>query len=346
LGIDEEEADKEDFHFICDSCRRRESTAADQQHPRTIKIKATRQEKPTSPHSDQTVVSSATSQQQRGQLVVELQSRPSAGPADGFEPLPPAIGKGSVNDGVSGMESARQSSPIQGNLFSSPHPNLPPVGRQPLRPGPHDLSASNAIGDGNGTMGVDSKSTASTDALSPLAGSGSGVPSPSKQPHRPPSPPTKTSTFAPAPAAGLVPSLPAQNMNGMTSSPATSLPHLTPSQPGDARSDPAACGTSPLPPSSAGLSPTKHSPPVPRFQQLQISGGANGIAASAVGGAQPSAAVFPPTAALSPSPRQPILTPPVKPLDPVRVPPPQSPQGMQTPKLVPSSSPRLGPQSG
>jgi hypothetical protein len=127
----------------------------------------------------------------------------------------------------------------------------------------------------------------------------------------------------------------------MTSSPSMGLSHLTPAQSRDARSDHAASGSSPLPPPSGGLSPTKHSPPVPRPQQ-QVNGGANGAAAPLVaGGVQPPSAVFPPVAALSPSPRQQILTPPVKPVEPVRVPPQQLPQDGQTPKLVPSSSPRL-----
>jgi hypothetical protein len=359
LGIDEQEADQEDFHFICNSCRRREDDANDPR-PRTIKIKVNRHQEPGSPPGKQVPQQGATaSQQLRAQLVVELQARPSSGLLDGSEPSQPAtpnqleqaIGSISIKDDVSGSEHAQQSSTAPGsNPFSAPHPSLLPLGRQPAaRSDAHNSAPGNnptllPIGDDR-TTGLVAKAAVSSDALSALAGSGSGGPSPSKQPQRPPSPPTKTSTSAPVPSNGPASSFSAENISSMTSSPSMALSHLTPAQSRDARSDHAASGSSPLPPPIGGLSPTKHSPPVPRPQQ-QVNGGANGTAAPLVaGGVQPPSAVFPPVAALSPSPRQQILTPPVKPAEPVRVPPQQLPQDGQTPKLVPSSSPRLDAKS-
>lgn len=208
------------------------------------------------------------------------------------------------------------------NPFSSPHPSLLPPDRQPTKPGTHNPASSGPTpvpsGDDEGRPGLVDGAAEPSAVPSMLAGSGSGS-SPSKQAHRPPSPPTKTPLPAPATSAWLEPSVSAENINGMASS-SIALPHFTPTQSRQARSDAAA--SSPLPPPSGGLSPTKQSPPVPQNQQANS--GSNPVA-TPLATAQPPAAVFPPTAALSPSPRQQILTPPVKPVDPVRVPPEQGP---------------------
>ncbi|KAK4158206.1 hypothetical protein C8A00DRAFT_39583 [Chaetomidium leptoderma] len=368
LGIDEREADGEDFHFICSSCRRPREDAANDPRPRMIKIKVNRHQGPGAPPREQAAEESATTAQQPpAQLVVELQSRQRAAPGAGVQepyaspslqpatpsPLEQTMTSSSANELVSGPEHIQPSSASQGyNPFSSPHPSLLPPGRQPAKPGAHNLTPANPApfptSNDDGKTGLVAKSATSSGALSALAGSGSGGSSPSKQPYRPPSPPTKTSTSAPATSNGLAPSLPAENTSGLTPSPSMGLPHPTPAQPRDPRSDHAASGSSPLPPPSGGLSPTKHSPPVPKPQQQQTNGASNGAQTTPlVGvGAHPSSAVFPPTAALSPSPRQQILTPPVKPADPVRVPHQQLPQDLQTPKLAPSSSPQLDAQSG
>jgi hypothetical protein len=361
LGIDEQEADQEDFHFICTSCRRREDAASDP-HPRMIKIKVNRPQEPESPASEQAEESTATFQQPRAQLVVELQSRPSTDLLDdGSKPSravpspsvqePPALqsaqpitSSNSANNAVPGPKHIQESSAGQGNNpFSSPHPSLLPPGRQAVKSGSPNLAPGKLThlpaGDGDGKTGLVAKSAVSGGVLSALAGSGSGGSSPSKQAHRPPSPPTKTSPSAPAASNGFAPSLSTENISSMTSS-SMGLPHLTPAQSRHARSDQAASGSSPLPPPSGGLSPTKNSPPAPRPQQ-HINGVANPAATPLVGGAHPPSAVFPPVPALSPSPRQQILTPPVKPAEPVKVPPQQLPQGTQTPKLVASSPPRL-----
>jgi hypothetical protein len=262
-----------------------------------------------------------------------------------------AAGGSSVNEVVPGSEHNQRLPVTQGNNpFSSPHPNLLPPYQQEANSGTPDPTlghtASLPTGDDDEKTRLVAKPAVSSGALSALAGSGSGGSSPSKQSHRPPSPPTKTSPSATAPSNGPAPSLSAENTSSMTTySAPMALPHLTPAQSHNARSDHAASGSSPLPPPSGGLSPTKHSPPVPRPQQQQVNGGANGAGTPLLGGAHPPSGVFQPVAALSPSPRQQILTPPVKPAEPVRIPPQQVPQGVQTPKLVPSSSPRLDAQS-
>lgn len=370
LGIDEQEADQEDFHFICSSCRRREDAANDPR-PQKIKIKVNRHPDPASAPSEQTADEGETaSQQPRTQSVVELQAQPSSNLLDGSKPSG-AIPRPSMQEpsAVQSLQPGAQnpnlpeqvirSSPVNGgppqstvilgnNPFSSPHPSLPPISRQPVKSSARNLSPENRallpIGDDEGKTELVAKPAVSSGALSMLAGNGSGGSSPSKQPHRPPSPQTRMSPSVPVSSNGLAPSFSTELTNNMTS-PSIGLQHLTPAQSRDARSDQAMSGSSPLPPPSAGLSPTKHSPPVPRPKQ-QADGGANGTASPLLGGTQPPSAVFPPVASLSPSPRQQILTPPVKPADPVRVPPQQPPQGMQTPKLSPSSPPRLDARSG
>jgi hypothetical protein len=256
----------------------------------------------------------------------------------------------SVNEVVPGPEHNQRLPVSQGNNpFSSPHPSLLPPYQQHADSDTPNPTAGHtpplSTGDDDEKTRLVAKRAVSSGAPSALAGSGSGGSSPSKQPPRSPSSPTKTSTSATGPLDGPAPSLSAENTSSMTtSSGPMDLPHLTPAQSRTARSNHPASGSSPLPPPSGGLSPTKHSPPVPRPQQQQINGAANG-AGTPLGGALPLTGVFPPVAALSPSPRQQILTPPVKPAEPVRVPP-QVPQGVQTPKLVPSSSPRPDAQSG
>ncbi|KAL2137076.1 hypothetical protein VTI74DRAFT_9682 [Chaetomium olivicolor] len=357
LGINEEEADQDDFHFICSSCRRREA-AVNEPRPRVIKLKVNRHDQPGSPPSEQIADKSTTSQQPQGQqLVVELQSRPFLALPGGSGALraAPALVTTTENASPQSSENAsfggafaptlsQQSSASQSsNPFSSPRPNLLPPSGQPTKHVTHNPTIGNPnafLTDHDGQPRVVAKSAGLGGSLSTLAGSGSGGSSPSKQPRRPPSPQTKTSISAPVASNRLTPSLPAGNMSDTTSSPSLGLPHLTPIQSCNAKSDHSG-SSPPLPPSSGGLSPTKHSPPAPRTQQPV--NGCNSADTPLVSSSQPSAPVFPPVAALSPSPRPQILTPPVKPADPVRVPPPQqlSQQSMSTPILAPSSSPRL-----
>lgn len=356
LGINEEDADRDDFHFICTSCRRREHTA-DESHPRTIKLKVSRPQ-PAPPSTGGTAEESATAlQQPRNQLVVELQSTSSASFPGSSNQSRPSLGggsqepytaqsvqlvpnpreekTGSVSSETVHNPTVLQSSAVgQGlNPFSSPHPNLFPPDRQPTKPStyilpPYDATSAPAD-NSNGRSALAGEEGASNGVLSTFAGSGS-CPSPSKQPHRAPSPPTKTPLPAPAASNGLGSPVSAGNISKMTSA-SIAASHLPPTPAREARSSDAA--SSPLPPSSAGLSPTKHSPPA---SQQQVNG--SGLAGTPLTTGHPPAAVFPPAAALSPSPRQQILTPPVKPAEPVRVPPQPVAQGVPASKLFQSGS--------
>lgn len=355
LGINEEEADRDDFHFVCDSCRRREQ-AANESRPRIIKIKVNRQQQSGSPPRERPADAGAPppAPQAQSQLAVELQPGPSpappgssdqprAVPGEGVQevgaaqsaqqatprPLQQDVGSGSSSDAVSEPPRAQPrppSGPQGSNPFSSPHPTLLPPDRQPAKPSnAHGLPP----GHDDGQPGLADEKVASSAALSTLAGSGSGT-SPSKQPHRPSPPQTKTALAPPAASNGIARPGSAGKVSSITPS-SISLLQLTPAQSREARPD---AGSSPLPPPSGGLSPIKQSPPVP--QQQHVNGGPHHAAAPPTA-AHPPAAVFPPAAALSPSPPQQILTPPVKPAEPARMPAQQPPQGVQAPKPVQSA---------
>ncbi|KAL2168471.1 hypothetical protein VTG60DRAFT_7273 [Thermothelomyces hinnuleus] len=376
LGISEEEADKEDFHFICSSCRRRQE-AADDSRPRVIKIKVSNHHQASNTLTSQQQVAESTAspqEQPQGQSVAELGARPSPNAADSSEPLPTNQGRSvqetpavqpaqssasnpqqqetsgdATNNCVPERETIQGPPASQGNSpFPSPHPSLLPSGGQSTQRSLDESTRGTLTplpsGD-DGKAGLVAKSAELTAPPSTLPGSGSGA-SPSKRQDSPPCPPTKTSSTVSAAPSGLAPPLSAENIGSVVSSSSMSLPpHLSPAPSHDVRSDHAASSSSPLPPSSGGLSPTKHSPPAPRRPQQHVNGGASSAASPMVGGSHPPSTVFPPVASLSPSPRQQILTPPVKPAEPVRVPPPQVSKGVQPPKLTPASSPQSDAQS-
>lgn len=372
LGISEEEADREDFHFICRTCRRRQE-AADDSRPRMIKLKVNNNHQASNnPTSQQPAIEStaASQQQSEGQSAAGPNSRPSPDAvADSSGALPtnqgssvqeisvvqPAPQPSASNlqqqetsgDAMKTCVSARETT--QGPLanqgiapLSSPYPSLLPSGGQSTQPHP-DKSARGTLAlppSGNDDKaGLVAKSVELGAPVSTLPGSGSGV-SPSKQENSRLSPATKTSPTVPADP------LPVGHTSSVASSTSMGLPpHLAPAPSRDVRSDDAPSSSSPLPPSSGGLSPTKHSPPPPKRPQQHVNGSSSTAATPMAGGSHPPSAVFPPVASLSPSPRQQILTPPVKPAEPVRIPPPQVSKGVQPPKLTPASSSQSEAQS-
>ncbi|KAL2157439.1 hypothetical protein VTH06DRAFT_6131 [Thermothelomyces fergusii] len=373
LGISEEEADKEDFHFICSSCRRRQE-AADDSRPRMIKIKVNNHHQASDNPTSQQPVSESTATSQRQpeeESVVELDPRPTLdATANGSEAVSTNQGRNVQETQQSSASNSREQEtnddaakhcaptqePIQGpptcqrsDSLSSPHPSLLPSGGQSTQLS-LDESARGTLtllssGD-DGEAGLVAKSVELSAPPSALPGSGSGA-SPSKQQNNAPSPATtKTSSTVSVIPSGPAVSLSAESTGSVASSSSMGLPpQLTPATSHDVRSDHAASSSSPLPPSSGGLSPTKHSPPAPRLPQQHANGSTNSAASPTVGRSHPPSAVFPPVASLSPSPRQQILTPPVKPAEAARIPPPQVSKGVQPPKLAPASSLRPDAQS-
>ncbi|KAK0672814.1 hypothetical protein QBC41DRAFT_312802 [Cercophora samala] len=272
LGIDEKEAEEEDFHFICEPCRRREEEA--EQRPR-IKLKVNRQEEaPVSSSPQSAPAENTTGEAVAGaRLVVELPSKASSGADESTEqPLDQAHEERPATTKLADSQGS--------NPFSSPRPTLFP---------PTQLSRGNPV------------SASSDGSLPVLPESGNGI-SPTKEAHRPSSPPTKTLASIGEPGRPASPILNISNT-------------FRPPQSQDNRSD---GWSSPLPPSS--ISPTKHSPPPPHRRGVNGING-NGTVTPSQSFGNPGASIFPPTAALSPSPRQQILTPPVKNSEPVKVPP-------------------------
>ncbi|KAK0737684.1 hypothetical protein B0T21DRAFT_383611 [Apiosordaria backusii] len=306
LGIDEKEAEEDDFHFICEPCRRREKDA--EQRPR-IKIKVNRQDEeiPASSSPQQTPSESiAGGSENRSQLVVELPLKTSPAPSKDVQAV------GDTDKSTQQLASTPLDPPDEerlaptkpadsqgSNPFSSPRPNLFP---------PTQLSrASGASGPSDGGLPV-------------LPESGNGI-SPTKEAQRPSSPSTKTATAVLASIGE--PGRPASPVLNISST-------FRPAQSQEGKSE---GWSSPLPP--PGLSPTKHSPPPPQRRAVNGING-NGIVTPSQSFSNPAASVFPPAAALSPSPRQQILTPPVKNTEPVRVPP-LAPQAVLPPTPTQSS---------
>ncbi|KAK3394539.1 hypothetical protein B0H63DRAFT_49218 [Podospora didyma] len=331
LGIAEEEAEQDDFHFICETCRQREQAEKEAEkdaRPRTlIKIKVNRPELSSSP-PQKVVKEDSVQQSSEAQLIVELQSKPSSELPQLHDPG--SSGSGTF-DSAQGSSSAALQPPEQNgksfngsesnvttawprlspsawemtNPFSSPHPTLSPPGQSADKSRAYGTltdrsSPAPALGqDGRAVLDdevdeIRSRPTGSRTNLSP-----------SKQPHQESATSTKTSPSALSTSRELA----ATSLSSTTSAP-TILPHLTPVQ---SRTQAEADGRpSPLPPSHGGLSPTKQSPLVLHHQKPN--GNINGVASPL--GATHSSVVYPPAAAFSPSPLPQILTPPVKPAEP------------------------------
>lgn len=354
LGITEEEAEKEDFHLVCSSCRRREQ--AEKEHrPRIIKLKVNRPSLPTA-SSTQRIPDDSSPPQPSGaaQLVVELQSRPS----DAAQPVPPMVASredavkenasnggnslphhpppldqspATVTNAISVPGSATSISgvglpvlaPPGSNPFSSPHPTLSPPDQSPNKSRAyHSIYEQSSPLTSNGHAAA---SVNSPTARQPTSGGPSLLAAPPSMGSSPLGGTLKATppSLFPTGASGAV--LSARDQNAV-SSPLAPPPQLTPSH-REAKQDEKA---TPLPPSRGGLSPTKHSPPLSQ-KQLKQANGANGISPSpgmsSLTGASPRPMILPPGAALSPSPPQQILTPPVKPIEPARPAQQQSHQG-------------------
>jgi len=301
LGIAEEEAEKDDFHFICDPCLKNEQ-ALREQRPKIIKIKVNRPDssqlltpqKPSGdsppaqrPHHAQPVADFAhrppsnmtqnqqTTNQAPTSLNQDLRPHQAGQPNNGSAEIP-------LQSGTQNL-SPRPSPKRLDNPFSSPHPNLtPPVSFDESRPSSKNLVNTRELSLANG-------GAPSHGAILGLTGSGNG-PLPFKQPQRPLSPPSTKMSPAASTEAGAV---------------SATLPQFTPAHPTSHHE----CqhNGSPLLPTHGGISPIKHSPP-PR----QV----NGVARSTITAL---ATVFPSGAAqLSPTPQPQILTPPVKAAEPAR----------------------------
>ncbi|KAI8961733.1 hypothetical protein F5Y11DRAFT_325165 [Daldinia sp. FL1419] len=314
VGISEEEADRDDFHFICKSCRRKSSTP---KSAAVIKLKVNQQDASSLPtaKSEGSPTPDRARLGQRPGIAVEIPARLNSTQLT-TQPLIPVKQAGQPNV-------PRPPSPFTNgdglNPFSLPHPNLSPPEQSPSKARAYStmFNASSPIsGNRSGDMRVPQKGVF---RVSPKA---NGVPqstqSSSLPPHADASIPPMTArsdsplkqSFDTASSSLPVLSPPSVSFSTLARPPSNdvntqqavlSTPQLKKLDQAGVRLD----TTPSLPPTQNGLSPLKRSPP-----PHQQSG--NGLSST------PAPSILPPVTALSPSPSQQILTPPVKPSDPIR----------------------------
>ncbi|KAI1807377.1 hypothetical protein F4811DRAFT_506789 [Daldinia bambusicola] len=316
VGISEEEADRDDFHFICKSCRQKSSTP---KSATVIKLKAN-QPVASSPaptaRSEGSPTPDRTRLTQRPGIAVEIPARLNNAQLTATQPVIPIKQAGQPNV-------PPPSSPFTNgdglHPFSSPHPNLSPPEQSPNKARAYStmFNASSPLSGGrSGDIKVPQKGvfrvSSKANGISPSAQSSnlpshaaafvpplaSGSDSPLKQPfdaasnnHPVLSPPSASFSAFTHP--------PSSDINAQQA--VLSTPQLKKFDHAGARLD----VTPSLPPTQNGISPLKRSPP-----PHQQSG--NGLTST------PAHSILPPVTALSPSPSQQILTPPVKSSDPMR----------------------------
>lgn len=339
-GISEEEAERDDFHFICSVCKRKEA------NPKHTVIKLKLKGPGDAPSSPPPAATPAGSEQQRpaahSAVVVELPSK--------------TLGKPDLSPSSSSTKASTQATQGPPSLHSSP-PAAPrstipikPTSQTPILPPPspfYNLEGSNPFSSPHPTLSPPQQSPNKSRAYSTINPSSPPAPaksSPGTQRILPPkgifhispsangaaskkdtaaAPPSNTKATLPTmPAASSSPkkqtSQDANNIKpGMspppaslsnsrrlsTSSATTSLlstPQLKHRQP-ELASD---IKTPTLPPIQNGLSPLKRSPP----HTQQSTGAAR---------SSPAPPILPPVA-LSPTPSKQIMTPPVKSAEPIR----------------------------
>lgn len=311
LGIKEEDAEREDFHFICAPCRRHQA-----EKPKTIKIKV--KHGSSSPANAPRVADVLSSPQasRTAKIVVELERRTSL--SDGTLMPPDQARSSSAPNGLdlprpskvpgnafTNPQPLSNGSGSSSNPFSSSHPTLSPPDQSPNKARAyHTLYQPNGIADQSHVATGNLLPPSTPSVLAPLKQGASAASLPT----------TKTTPpvlFPPPGSSSESVHQPPLRPHG-TSPILGPTPQLTPGQSFD-DSRPGEKAT-PLPPSRGGLSPTKHSPPL---SHKQLNGG-GGTAASSfsssfgAGSPKPSILSPPPAAQLSPSPPQQILTPPVK----------------------------------
>ncbi|CAN8099066.1 unnamed protein product [Discula destructiva] len=332
LDINEAEAEREDFHFICKHCQKAERNKKEKQVKPSTKIKIKLKEpgsasttpRPISntpiPLPQYPKMSSNTlmgmkpklaSQPASSQLNgVSLPSTSASASARAPEPSP--LKHSSPPTASSSSNTARLSSgpilppmPVNSlhtqstngaprNPFSSPHPNLLPP----------DLSPNKSRAYGSI---YNSSSPAAHEGLATAQGSGDR-------------PPLSLATANAVPGAQDSPTKEAATKNGSSvvstqkpastpvgaskvldqprSSPPVATPRLGPTRPEDSE---------PLPSFRGGMSPTKQSPQSRSASSTHNAGGGlHGLLSS------PAPAIIPPVASLSPTPQKTDLTPPVK----------------------------------
>lgn len=327
LGIDEAEAEQDDFHFVCDSCQRRAREAEANGRSPIIRIKLNR---PVVPKASppQTVAGTpelpGTATDDGAQNAALLQpvvhsalEPPRADARPGIPIKVDATSPLALNSaGKLGPEPiSKPAEPSNGthNPFSSPHPDLSPPGQSPRKshaygtiydensPTPRTGPVPK-IGEYSPSIATNAPVLLPRPAHGSIGSRPSGIASPSKPWAEGSSQPAGTQSqpnFSPlTPSSSMLANeLPVFQQRTPSVAMTPRLQH--PQE--DGRIGPRDQASSPLLPSHGGLSPTKQPSP-----KVSAEHGAS------FGSSSPTPPIFPPVAALSPSAPKQDLTPPVK----------------------------------
>ncbi|KAI0136323.1 hypothetical protein BJ170DRAFT_589311 [Xylariales sp. AK1849] len=338
-SISEEEADHKDFHFTCNTCKRKDA------NPKAtiikLKVKNPGEASSSPPAAKSTT---ATPQQQRSGFVVEIPGKPSPmsnlssatnGSSARFQPRdgsplpqgsrPQSSGYQSIPVKPSGQTSILPPpSPYTNgegpNPFSSPHPTLSPPQQSPNKSRAYSTisqssppSAPNRIGEHKSLPpkgvfhvspklnGASQKPSQPVTSLPPHAGA--TVPPVAARSDSPLKQPLEN-------AGSSLPILspPSVSFSASGRPPSSSATPSLLSTPQLKHGQPALASditTPTLPPSQNGISPLKRSPPPAQHPT-------NGAHST------PTSGIFPLVAALSPTPSHQVMTPPIKSAEPIR----------------------------
>ncbi|KAI0969971.1 hypothetical protein F4678DRAFT_437183 [Xylaria arbuscula] len=337
VGISEDEADRDDFLYLCKNCRRTSSRSEDAKQP-TIKLKIARPnasstsrrdstESPVQPQSQLAAASSSAIQSTTKALDRPDVPRPvhdvQATDRSQLPPVPQSSGFPSIPVKSSGQNQVLPPvSPYTNgdgiHAFSSPHPALSPPEQSPNKSRAYSTLFNSSSPEAD---------TYSASGQVRLPQKGIFYPRTKKSVQVSPS-------SVPTAATVSIPSIPARSDSPLKKSLDTANNHLTVSSPPSVtpiassvflqtpststqnqravlstpQLDKSVLGTTDatpsLPPSRNGLSPMKRSPP-PQQRGNRIH-------------SSPTPAILPPATTLPPSPSEQILTPPTKSADPVR----------------------------
>ncbi|KAI0140855.1 hypothetical protein GGR57DRAFT_422000 [Xylariaceae sp. FL1272] len=330
LGISEEEADRSDFHFICKSCHR---------PPPVVRVKITTKPKVPASRSDGAKKpaqhpSPPLEPSQMAGIVIELPRNTADHTKESaasdqvlLQPVTQSITLPTVPTKSAGgrIQNPPPLSPYGSgdgvHAFSSPHPALSPPEQSPNKSRAYSTLHPESLLPTANHRSSSEENRAVQDAVfqSPTRTSPKDMP-----PHANAPIPTLTARSD----SPLKQPFNAASDHLTIASPPTVAPPLstTPFQtPGPSTQDQIGCtlstpqldksglgplDTPSLPPTRNGISPSKRSPPPPQ----QMSSGVH----SSLHSSSPTRAILPPVTALSPSPSEQIMTPPVKHADPSR----------------------------
>ncbi|KAI1767671.1 hypothetical protein GGR53DRAFT_518283 [Hypoxylon sp. FL1150] len=332
VGISEGEADRDDFHYICKGCRQKSASRTETPKSTVIKLKLHQSVTSSSTKSNASPTLEQPRPARRSGIAVEIPAKANAdtqlsGPTNGSELESTSQPVIPIKQGGQPSIPPPSSPFINGdglNPFSSPHPNLSPPEQSPNKARAYSTMFKPSSPLSGARLGEAKAPQKGVFHISPKV---NGTIQPTLSSSLPPHadtyvPPVAATSDSPLKqpfdaASNSLPVLSSPNVSFSTAQPSSSdagsqhaalaTPQLKKVDQTGARLD----VTPSLPPTQNGLSPLKRSPPPNRRSGGAIS-------------STPAPSILPPTTALSPSPSQQILTPPVKPSDPPRPTSPQS----------------------